>query len=204
MAVAPDQTPNRTPEEPRLPDLWLLSDARNDATLERSLAALPHGSGFVFRHYHLGDDARRARFAALAALAREHGHLVVLSDQPMRAQQWGADGVYGSAERIAGAAMLAIATAHDEAEIAAAVDAGAHAIMLSPVFATRSHPGGKALGVEQFHALAHLSPIPVIALGGMDAARARDLRWPRWAAIDGLTASPDPAGTLDAGLARDP
>lgn len=182
VAVAPDQTPT-------LPDLWLLSDARNDAALEQSLAALPPGSGFVFRHYHLADEERRARFAALAALAREHGHLVVLSDDPAHAREWGADGVYGSAAQIAGAGVLAIATAHDEAEIVAAADAGADAIMLSPVFATRSHPGGKALGATQFHALVSRSPLPVIALGGMDAGRARQLGWPSWAAIDGLTAN---------------
>lgn len=184
-AVAPDQTP----AAPRLPELWLLSDARNDAALERSLAALPHGSGFVFRHYHLGHDERRARFDALAARARGHGHLVVLSDRPARAAEWGADGVYGAAERIAGTAIPAIATAHDQVEIAAASRAGAHAIMLSPVFATRSHPGGTALGAARFHALARRSPLPVIALGGMDAGRARELDWGRWAAIDGLTAS---------------
>ena len=60
--------------------------------------------------------------------------------------------------------------------------------MISPVFPTRSHLGGEALGANRFHALARTSPLPVIALGGMDADRARDLDWPRWAAIDGLTA----------------
>ncbi len=184
---------DQTPELLRLPDLWLLSDARNDAALERSLAALPPGSGFVFRHYHLGEGERRTRFVALAALARARGHLVLLSGDPARAQEWGADGVYGSPERIAGASTLAVATAHDEAEIAAAASAGAQAVMLSPVFATRSHPAGEALGPTRFHALARLSSLPVIALGGMDAARARELGWPRWAAIDGLTAAPDPS-----------
>ncbi|MEL7317386.1 MAG: thiamine phosphate synthase, partial [Pseudomonadota bacterium] len=28
---------------------------------------------------------------------------------------------------------------------------------------------------------------PVIALGGMTAERAREIQWPRWAAIDGLS-----------------
>lgn len=190
MAVAPDQTPTPTPSfsVAGLPDLWLLSDARNDAALERSLAALPPGSGFVFRHYHLAPDQRRGRFVALAACAREHGHAVLLSDDRARAHQWGADGIYGPAERIAGAGVPALATAHDASEIAAAARAGATAIMLSPVFATRSHPRGEALGATRFHALVRLSPLPVIALGGMDADRAEELRWKRWAAIDGLTA----------------
>jgi hypothetical protein len=36
----------------RPPRLWLLSDERNDAVLERPCAACPRGSGFVYRHYH--------------------------------------------------------------------------------------------------------------------------------------------------------
>ena len=43
---------------PPLPDLWLVSDARNDAVLEAALARLPRGSGFIFRHYHLRPPKR--------------------------------------------------------------------------------------------------------------------------------------------------
>jgi thiamine-phosphate pyrophosphorylase len=59
--------------------------------------------------------------------------------------------------------------------------------MLSPVFPTRSHPGAATLSIARFRELAALSTIPVIALGGMTPERARDLDWPRWAAIDGLS-----------------
>jgi thiamine-phosphate pyrophosphorylase len=62
-----------------LPRVWVLSDARNDTALEAALRHLPRGSGLVFRHYHLPEGERRARFAALARIARARGHLVVLS-----------------------------------------------------------------------------------------------------------------------------
>ena len=75
-----------------LPLIWLLSDARNDAQLEQALADLPRGSGFVFRHYHLSPEARRARFDTLAALARRRRHAVVLAGT----QDWGADGRSGA------------------------------------------------------------------------------------------------------------
>lgn len=169
-----------------LPNLWLLSDARNDAALERSLAALPPGSGFVFRHYHLADGERRKRFEELAMVCRANGHFVALASG--NAREWGADGVYGRAEDLAAqAGLLRFATVHDAQEIAAADRAGVDAMFLSPVFPTRSHPQGKALGGDRFLALAALAKAPVIALGGMDAARAEELGWPRWAAIDGLT-----------------
>lgn len=170
-----------------LPLLWLLSDARNDAGLEQALAALPAGSGFVFRHYHLPEEARHARFAELAAAARKSGQLVVLSGGAAMAQEWGADGVYGaSALEQEAAGVLRLATTHSGEEIARAAGAGADGVFLSPVFATRSHPDARTLGIHGFHVLAQQSPIPVIALGGMTKARAEDLGWPRWGAIDGL------------------
>ncbi len=163
-----------------LPLLWLLSDARNDAGLDAALRALPRGSGFVFRHYHLNPAERRARFDELAVIARECGHVVILSGTG----DWGADGHYGPPESLASG--LRLATAHNGDELQAAIAAGADGIFLSPVFHTASHPGGATLGVQGFQVLAQQSPVPVIALGGMTQERARELDWPRWGAIDGL------------------
>ena len=163
-----------------LPLLWLLSDARNDAGLETGLRALPEGSGFVFRHYHLDPPERRRRFEELAAVARGCGHVIVLAGE----EDWGADGHYGAPERLGNG--LRLATAHNGEEIEAAIEAKADGIFLSPVFPTASHPGGATLGAMGFSVLAQRSPVPVIALGGMNAKRARELNWPRWGAIDGL------------------
>lgn len=171
-----------------LPPLCLLSDARNDAALERALADLPRGSLFVFRHTHLPEAARRQRFAALAALARRHGHLVVLSGSARQARRWGADGAYGSARQLgAGAALLRLVTVHSLRELRRA--RRADAVLLSPVFPTRSHPGARVLGPLRFCTIAAHARVPVIALGGMDRARARRLGHAHWAAIDGLVAT---------------
>ena len=164
------------PRKKPLPHIWLLSDARNDAVLERALRRLPRGSGFVFRHYHLPDGARRAQFAALARIARARDIAVVLAGSAAQARRWGADGSYGSDRD----AMLA--TAHSLSELRRARRTAA--VLLSPVFPTRSHPGGKVLGPVRFRLLATRAPVPVIALGGMNARTARGLRWPRWAGID--------------------
>ena len=176
------------PRQPTLPLLWLLSDARNDDRLEAALASLPAGSGFVFRHYHLDEEVRRQRFAALKALAvLKYDHLMILAGSYEQARDWGATGVYGDTARIAPATdMLKLATAHDGDELAEAGRAGADGVFLSPVFPTRSHPELRPLGVHGFHVLAQQSPVPVIALGGMSEERASELNWPRWGAIDGL------------------
>ena len=175
------------PRRQSLPLLWLLSDARNDARLEAALARLPRGSGFVFRHYHLDTATRESRFAALAGTARAHGHLAVLSGTCEDAHRLGADGAYGSIARLGRShALPRFATAHHGDELQRAIASDADGIFLSPVFPTRSHPGATTLGVHGFHVLAQQSPVPVIALGGMTAARAKELAWPRWGAIDGL------------------
>lgn len=190
--------------QPSLPTLWLISDARNDAALERALRGLPRGSGFIFRHYHLDPATRRPRFDALARIARARGHMVVLAGTAKEARRWGADGSYGASGPITTCASggkwtgpyhctrsppargcgLILATAHSLRQIARC--RGADAILLSPVFPTRSHPGARALGPLRFHLLAARARVPVIALGGMNPARARRLRHARWAAIDGL------------------
>ena len=171
-----------------LPDIWLISDARNDAALERALMRLPRGIGFIFRHYHLPQPERQARFAALARVARGRGHLVILAGTGREARRAGADGAYGAPARLAGGgAGFRLVTAHCLREIAYAKRAGADAVLLSPVWPTRSHPGGKSLGALRFLLLARQAGLPVIALGGMTRPRARALGFPRWAAIDGLS-----------------
>ena len=165
-----------------LPRIWLLSDARNDAVLEHVLARLPKGSGFVFRHYHLPPDERRARFNVLRRLCARRGIRVVLAGSAQQAHRWGADASYGAGETLG--------TAHSLRELRQLRRAAA--VLLSPVHATRSHPGAPSLGEVRFLLLAKASPVPVIALGGMTGRRAARLlrkggKVHGWAAIDGLS-----------------
>ncbi|WP_054946648.1 thiamine phosphate synthase [Novosphingobium sp. KN65.2] len=174
-----------------LPDLWLISDERIDAQLPHALARLPRGSGFIFRHYRLPPARRRARFEQLARIARKHGHLVVLSGTPREARRWRAAGAYGAPQRLAGGPTgLRLATVHSLRELAQANRTRADAVLLSPVFPTRSHPGAPHLGLVRFRLMAARSCMPVIALGGMNAYRARSARIRKWAAIQGLAKSP--------------
>lgn len=168
-----------------LPLLWLVTDARNDAGLEGALARLPRGSGLIYRHYHLPPVERRARFVRLARAARRFGHVVVLSGDARTARRWGADGAYGSPRTLAtGPRTLRLVTVHALRELRLA--RRADAVLLSPVFPTASHPGGRTLGPVRFRLLGLRAAVPVIALGGMTAHRGR--AFVRWAAIDGLSA----------------
>lgn len=180
---------NRQTPSAHLPDLWLISDERNDAQLEQALKNLPLGSGFIYRHYHLTDQARVARFLDLARICRARGHLIILADSALTAREWGADGIYGAPKALYPRRrdMVQLAAAHNMADIGAANRIGADACLLSPVFTTRSHVDARLLGPARFCLMARHAQMPVIALGGMNAHRAAAMDWPQWAAIDGLS-----------------
>ena len=171
------------------PDLWLISDERNDAGLEDALRHLPRGSGFIYRHYHLPPGERAARWLDLRRVARARGHVTILADSSPTAREWGADGIYGAPRALYPKTgdLLTLATAHGLADIGLANRMRADAVLLSPAFATRSHPEAANLGPLRFRRLAARAQMPVIALGGMNPQSARRLDWARWAAIDGLS-----------------
>lgn len=164
--------------ESHLPCLWLMTDERMGNHVLDAVARLPGGAGIVFRHYSLPAKNRRALFETVRAAAAP-GSLLLLAGPVAIAREWGADGSHG---RHRGATT---APAHNLAEIRAAEAAGAAGVFLSPVFATRSHPDAQPLGAEGFSALAAQTNLPVIALGGMNDARAEGLaKAYGWAGID--------------------
>lgn len=168
-----------------LPRLWLMTDERMGERLWDALEQLPAGSGVIFRHYALPLAERRTLFARVARVARRR-RLVLLRAGSSRIGP-GEAGTHGTNRREQG---LFTRPAHSRREAIAAIRAGADAVFVSPVFATRSHPGARALGRTRFGLLARELGTPVIALGGMDARRAASLRRigvHGWAAIDAWT-----------------
>ncbi len=74
---------------------------------------------------------------------------------------------------------------HSVAQARRARQAGAAAVFVSPVFATRSHPGTEHLGERRARAIGRVAGVPLIALGGMDERRFRKLSgFHGYAAID--------------------
>ena len=160
-----------------VPRLWLMTDERLGDRLWAALAQLPRGSGVVFRHYSLSPKDRRSLFARVLAVARRRRLVVVRAGRlPLRGEM----GVHNGRGR-----GLRTASVHSRAELAAARDADV--VFVSPVFATRSHPGVPSLGTVRLGLLVRRARVPVVALGGVDAARFRRLRGlplHGWAGID--------------------
>lgn len=161
------------PRHPPIPRIWLMTDPRLGEALWRALERLPRGGGVVFRHY--GAAGRDALLARVAKVARRRGLLLLV-----------AGGRGGHVHNGRTAYGLKTASAHSRKEAVKAVQAGADAVFVSPVFPTNSHPGARALGRVRFGLISRDLSVPVIALGGMDARRARSL--PKtaygWAGID--------------------
>ena len=164
---------------PFIPKLWLMTDERMGDGLWEALARLPRGSGVVFRHYSLPRAERVALFRKVMTVAHRR-HLVVLRAGPGPLR--GEAGVHnGRGRGLVGRAV------HDGAEAVAARRAGADLVFVSPVFATRSHPGARTLGPVRAGLLMRGLKMPVVALGGMDArnaGRLKRLGIHGWAAID--------------------
>jgi thiamine-phosphate pyrophosphorylase len=62
---------------------------------------------------------------------------------------------------------------HDLPQLRRAERQGADLVFISPLFATRSHPGKRPLGPVRFAALASRAHVPVMALGGVGPRHVR-------------------------------
>lgn len=164
---------------PPLPSLWLMTDERMGERLWAALERLPRGSGVVFRHYGLGKAERTLLFAKVAKVARRRGLVLVRAGERVGRGEAGVHNRSGWG--------LQTASAHGRREARRAEAGGADLIFVSPVFATRSHAGARTLGRVRLGLTIRGLKVPVIALGGINAARARGLRAlgvHGWAGID--------------------
>lgn len=173
-----------------LPKLWLMTDERQGERLWQSLAILPPGSGVIVRHYSLSLTDRRALIKRVRRIARTRRLTMIVAGATRLALSSGADGLHMRSPHRTPRGLLRTVAAHNAVELRLAERIGANLVFISPLFTTGSHPGGRALGRSRFGHLASRSRVPVIALGGMNAQRARSLsRFGiyGWAAIDALT-----------------
>lgn len=159
-----------------------MTDERMGDALWLALRALPPGAGVVFRHYATPLPERRTLFRDVRRIARAR-RLTLVCARPAGLGR--CNGVHG---RGYGRGVRTW-PAHSRREAVAGVANGATILFVSPLFATRSHPGEPALRLRKAMVIARGVPVSIIALGGMTADRFRRIRrhgFDGWAAIDGL------------------
>jgi len=164
-----------------LPALVLMTDIARQPDPVAAAWLLPRGAAVILRD--AGHPARLELGLALAQVARRRGLLLLVSGDADLAMRLKAQGLHLPEAEAARAPSLRrrhprwliTGAAHSRAGINKAHRLGLDAVLLSPVFATDSHPGGDFLGPLRFTALARGSAIAVLALGGIDAATVRRL-----------------------------
>jgi thiamine-phosphate pyrophosphorylase len=164
-----------------LPPLILMTDETRLADPLAAAETLVSGSAVVLRHYDA--PGRRALAENLVAIARRRGLTVLIGADARLAGAVGADGLHlpehlarrGIPAETRARFRLITAAAHSRAGLVSAARAGADAALLGPVFATASHPEARPIGAVRFAAWCRAAPLPVYALGGIDAVNARRL-----------------------------
>jgi thiamine-phosphate pyrophosphorylase len=161
------------------PLIFLTDDARTPDPLP-AIAALPRGSLVIVRSR---DANRRRELAhATARIAQRHGLLLSIAGDAALATETAADGLHLSEAEIEKAGRyrtkpwLITAAAHSAHAVLRAHLSGAHAVLLSPIFATQSHADRTPLGRSRLRTIARTSPIPIYALGGIDAENVESLK----------------------------
>ncbi|MDA8216736.1 MAG: thiamine phosphate synthase [Dehalococcoidales bacterium] len=106
--------------------------------------------------------------------------------------------------RLVGPDMLIGRSVHSVAEAVAAEREGADFVVLGTIFPSRSHPGRPGAGLALVRAARAVVRLPIIAIGGIDAANARSVMEAGAdgvAVISAIISAPDPRAAA-AALAR--
>lgn len=178
-----------------------------DGFVDRARALLSAGGPAVALHLRGPGGPVRGLLAAAEALA-EHaagvGALLVVNGRPdvalaaeVGAVQLGHRSIPVQAARsIMGPEAVIGYSAHGAHEAASAAEAGADFVVVGTIWATASHPEREGAGLDRVSSTVAAAPVPVIAIGGVTPARAREaVAAGAWgvAAIRGIWENADPA-----------
>lgn len=166
-----------------VPRLYLIADAGRAARVEAALRGLPRGAAMVqLRDPALGARALLELARALLPACRAAGAPLLINDRADVALAAAAAGVHlpgaglvpADARALLGPEALIGASCHAPDEVARAAREGADFCVFGPVWPT---PGkGPAQGLSELARAARAAAgVPVLALGGVEVARASAL-----------------------------
>jgi thiamine-phosphate pyrophosphorylase len=201
-----------------IPAVHLITDrtlaADLPARVRAALAGLrPRTAVVQLREKDLGGRALLVLARALRRACDEAGQLLVVNDRIDVALAARADGVHlpsegvpvAEARRLLGPAAIVGRSCHSRADVEAALAAGASYATFSPIYDTPSKARyGAPVGVEALREAAALG-LPLVALGGVDAGRAPEVRAAGAAGVAAIRAwlvGDDPAGAVRGLLGR--
>jgi len=184
--AATDRPARRRDRIRRLSGLYAVTpDLADTRTLVARVEAAAVGGARAIQYRNKSADAalRRRQAEALAAVARTHGALLVINDDPALCKAVDADGVHvgrddGSVEaarRIVGEERIVGVSCYDAFALAeSAVAAGADYIAFGSFFPSSVKPDARRADASLLRRAAMLG-VPVVAIGGIDATNVREL-----------------------------
>jgi thiamine-phosphate pyrophosphorylase len=172
----------------RLPDPpFLLVTDRHQARLplpDVVDAALAAGCRWVsLREKDLSEDDQIAFAETLLPIVRRHGACLTLHGEAALAKACGSDGVHlpagsdlAAARKLLGPAKLIGVSIHTVTEAEMIDPAIVDYAIAGPAFETPSKPGyGPEIGRKGLSEIASAAPVPVLAIGGLNATRAAEV-----------------------------
>lgn len=186
-AAIDDPLARRRARARRLHGLYAVTpDLADTADLVARVAAALAGGACAIQYRNKTADAplRRAQAAALARVVAARGGLFVVNDDAALAAAVDADGAHvgeddagiAAARELVGPDRIVGVSCYDDfARAEAAVAAGADYVAFGSFFASGVKPAARRAGIALLERAASL-PVPVVAIGGIDADNARELR----------------------------
>lgn len=171
------------PKARPIAQLFYLTDSERGADPIAMAKLLPRGTGLILRHYDHPDKERLA-FTLGKICKRRRLQLLIAGDVRLAVRAH-ADGVHvpdynlWQIPRIRSKlrrGMIITAATHSLRRVRMAGEMNADAAMISPVFVTKSNNFKRSLGVLQLRLICRRSPLPLMALGGINARNFRHLR----------------------------
>lgn len=141
------------------------------------LALLGGATMIQYREKKLSGEALKKQAVSLLKICRNHKVPFILNDYPELAKEIGADGVHvgqadteaKKAREIIGPDMILGVTAKTPEQVKAAVEAGADYLGSGAVFGSATKTDAKPMDMETFKHICEISPLPVVAIGGISA-----------------------------------
>ncbi len=172
--------------------LILMTDDERLADPLGAARALPRGSMVILRTRNMAQ--RRELAGELRAIAKARRLTFLIAGDPELAARIGADGIHlpesdarqAAHWRARHANWIITAAVHSLNALVAARHADA--VLVAPVFPTASHPGAATLGPMRLRFIAQHSPLPVYALGGIDAHTIQILQGAKLAGVAAIGA----------------
>lgn len=156
-----------------LPPFFYFTDDQRGADPLQITSRLPKGTGVIFRHYNSENRAELAFY--LSKICKNRELSLIIAKTPALAQKVQATGCHLPDHWITALPVLKArypqltfsAACHGERSLLKAQNLGSDLAFLSPVFATKSHPGTPALGLVRTRKMIRPLTMPVYALGGV-------------------------------------